>query len=343
MANVTFISILLFILSVICVVKAADFQFKRGRSKRDTRPHAKEPRHKIRDAKIMLCTILKDEELYVDEWLRYHRYLGFDFAYLFDNGDEPSAYLASLPQVYGPYVKVIRHEGKNQQREVYNNCTQRFKDKNTWAAFIDMDEFIVLRKHATIREFLHDVVPKGGAVVLNWSRFSNNGTQKHEPGPILSRFTYTTKELNHHTKTIAYLKHVHWPDVHNAYLLPGHLTVDVQGRPHKDNTPFLEEHSGNKEVACINHYHSKSFEEYLLKRRRSEPGGASENYTNLVLTFDEYNRPYAEVKDTFARDFYLRHFLGKEYHTLFVKPQYKVVLPPVEEEPEKKSWSSSWW
>jgi len=292
---------------------------------------------KIKDAKVMICAIVKHEEQYIDEWLLYHKFLGFDWVHLYDNANEPSPYLANLHQVYGDFVRVIPFPGPNQQREAYLDCLYKFNSTNTWAAFIDADEFIVLRKHANIKSFLRSVAPKGGGVVLNWSLFSNNGAIKQEKGQVLSRFTYTTEKLNPHIKTIAYMKHVRIPDVHNSVLLPHKQTVDVQGRRQKDNVPFMPNNEGNKKIAYINHYHTKSLEEYILKKRRGRADiedGGTPNLTQIAAAFEAHNQGLALVQDTFARDFYLKHYFGKEYETIFKKS---------EEAEKEKEQDSKWW
>lgn len=179
------------------------------------------------------------------------------------------------------------------------------------------------------------MAPKGGGVVLNWSLFSNNGAIKQEEGQVLSRFTYTTKRLNQHIKTIAYMPHVRIPDVHNSVLLPHKHTVDVQGRRQKGNVPFMPNNKGNKKIAYINHYHTKSLEEYVLKKRRGradiEDGGV-QNLTEIVIAFEAHNYGIAQVQDTFARDFYLKHYFGNEYETIFKK-----------NEKNKKKQDPKWW
>lgn len=269
----------------------------------------------LKTAKVMLCTILKQEQLYVDEWLEYHRYLGYDFAELYDNSDEPSPYLAGLHEKYGNFVNVIHYPGSGMQRHAYRSCVKRYSDNNTWGSFIDVDEFVVLRNHNSIKEFLHDVAPDGGAVVLNWSVFGSNNTMKYHPGPVLARFIQTTPKADRHVKTTAYLAHVHDPNIHNCTMKPG-FPITTQHKVLLNVSSFWVPFN-DKEIANINHYNTKSLEEFMRKRHR---GRASDTRQNAVYQSDtkeahskiigEYysfnNKDYSQV-DTFARDFYLKH------------------------------------
>lgn len=182
----------------------------------------------------------------------------------------------------------------------YARCvTEEGANSNTWTAFIDIDEFIVLRKHPSIKAFLQDVAPDGGSVVLNWSIMGSSGALIYEPAPVVSRFILTSAAPNPHVKTIAYLPHVLHPHIHNCYMKPGHPSVDQHGRAVNPDSPF---HSRNdRETAHINHYYTKSWEEFKLKKHR----GFASNYMQNHLFEDESEEALKRI----ARDFN-RHNLG---------------------------------
>ena len=272
-------------------------------------------RKTLKKAKVMLCSIMKNEELYIDEWLEYHRYLGFERAHLFDNADNASTYLASLPAKYKGYVKVTHLPGLGKQFSAFQTCVKEGAKRNVWAAFIDIDEFIVLREHSDIKAFLHDVAPDGGSVVLNWNIMVSNGSLAYDSTPVVERFTLTSVEPNLHVKTIAYLPHVRRPNIHNTYLKKGHPTVDQHGCAVDPNSPF---HPGNdREIAHINHYYTKSWEEFKLKRHRGFASNFKKNYLyeddseetmrRISADYMRSNNASNAVQDTFARDFFLRN------------------------------------
>jgi len=35
-----------------------------------------------------ICIMVKDEEYYIQEWLEYHRLIGFEHFYIYDNNSE---------------------------------------------------------------------------------------------------------------------------------------------------------------------------------------------------------------------------------------------------------------
>lgn len=275
-------------------------------------------REQLKTARVMLCTILKQEQLYVDEWLEYHRFLGYDYAELYDNGDYPSPYLAGLHEKYGDFVNVTYLPGQGRQITAYRSCVKRNLAENVWSTFIDADEFVVLRKHNNIKDFLHDVAPDGGAVVLNWSMFGGNTTLTHKPGPVVVRFIHTTPLVNQHLKSTAYVPHILHPSIHNCVLHPGFPSVDSHRVPVNSSSPFLP--SGDREIANVNHYNLKSLEEFMLKRHRGRASSTKNNAlyhsdsveAHVKITHEFYVSASANfsVTDTFARDFYLKHHLG---------------------------------
>eukprot|EP01032_Pedospumella_encystans_P016986 gene16986-19357_t len=277
-------------------------------------------RETLKSPQTMICSILKNEQRYIDEWLEYHRFLGFDRVQLYDNAHNASAFIANLPEKFGSFVNITHFPGLGRQTEAYIDCMVRNRDFNTWAAFLDIDEFVVLRKHPNIKAFLQDLAPHGGSVVLNWSIMGSNNSLMVTPGPVVARFTLTSESPDKHIKTIAYLKHTKQPVIHNVLMLPGCPTVDQHGRAVNHTTPFV--FNSTREVAYINHYYTKSLEEFILKRKR---GWASSYKLNHLMTGPEkevvsrilsdyqlHNKDTNVVTDTFARDFYMRNHLGTD-------------------------------
>ena len=87
-------------------------------------------------------------------------------------------------------VTIIHHPGYGMQTRVYNKCAKRaIDDGHTWAAFIDVDEFIVLKKHRHIVQFLTEYCDSG-AIILSWLIFGNSNHTEYEPIPVTKRFQY---------------------------------------------------------------------------------------------------------------------------------------------------------
>jgi hypothetical protein len=153
---------------------------------------------------VIICAIALNEDLYIDEWIRHHLWIGFDRIEIYDNS--AVNVLKGLPVAYPP-GKVLVHPfpGKLRQLPAYNDAINRLRMTPTWCAFIDLDEFIVLRKHVSIQDLIRDLFPAGagGALALNWIFFGSNGRLEYSPEPVVQRFTRRARDVNLHVKTIA--------------------------------------------------------------------------------------------------------------------------------------------
>jgi len=103
---------------------------------------------------LSVCAIIKNEGPYLKEWIEFHRLVGVERFYLYDNesDDETS-------EVLGPYIdKGIvqltpwpRFIGySDPQHMAYAHCMRATFGKTFWLALIDADEFLF--------------APKGGAL-----------------------------------------------------------------------------------------------------------------------------------------------------------------------------------
>jgi hypothetical protein len=219
-------------------------------------------------ARVVVCAVMRDEDRYVDEWILYNKYLGFDAIHIYDNSWGGSAKLAYLPQRYGSFVTVKHFPGEGLQNKAYSQCVKRYNRPNTWAAFIDADEFIVLRKHITIQELLNAVIPNGGALSLNRITFGSSGHLQYDPDvPVLRRFIARSNVTDIFVKTIAHLPDVARVEPHYVTLKGSNTRVDCHG--HVMTTGSINREA-SEDIAAVHHYFTKSYEEFRLKRLRGD-------------------------------------------------------------------------
>lgn len=240
--------------------------------------------------KVIICAILRDEDRYVDEWIQYNKFLGFDLIHVFDNSLNGSAKLAYLPQRYGAFVTVRHFPGDGLQTKAYNQCAKRYNQPNTWAAFIDADEFVVLHQHPSIQALLNATITAPGirALSLNRIPFGSNGHLAYDPHtPVLRRFTARSDFPDIMVKTIAHLPDVTKIEPHWTRLRPNLIRVDCHGTVM--HTGSINRNA-TEDIAAINHYYTKSYEEFRLKRLRGDAYSAARA--------QRYTRSYAPVLST---------------------------------------------
>jgi hypothetical protein len=128
---------------------------------------------------VIVC-IAKKEQDYIEEFIKYHLALGFKYIYLYDNEDTPT--YESLLENYKNNLKVIHFPYNNYHVGVQYICLDNFiknylfSSEITHVAHIDIDEFIVLKKHENICDFIKEyIVDDCHGIGMNWRFFGSSG------------------------------------------------------------------------------------------------------------------------------------------------------------------------
>lgn len=233
--------------------------------------------------KIALVCIAKNEDPYIEEWIDYHKKLGFDDIFIYQNdwrwsGESENVYKIAL-------------DGINKQREAYNHFIKSNYNNYDWAAFFDIDEFLVLKKHKDIKSFIldYEVFP---AVAINWVLFGDNGhTKVNGEYSVIKRFTKRQKDVAQHVKCIIKLSPSVLMDIHT----PHSFWVDTHKRINQG--VFTKIH--DDDIAQLNHYFCKTQEEFKLKCDR---GRADSSY--VVRTMSEFEpHNINDIEDLTALNF----------------------------------------
>lgn len=232
---------------------------------------------------VALVCIAKGEDNYINEWVGYHLKLGFDKIYIYEND--------WFSNINHPDVITIPVNGPRQQIPVYNHFIKEYKNDYDWVAFLDVDEFIVLKKHNNIHELMEQY-PDTPALGINWVFFGDNNQIFNGDYSLIKRFTKRQENPNEHIKSIVNPKKVIMMNVHS------HIgqCIDTNGK-RIDNSPFNP--NGPIDVVQINHYFTKTKEEFITKINR---GRADTGTYRDISDFDKYN--INEIEDLTALKFY---------------------------------------
>lgn len=183
---------------------------------------------------ISVCLLTKNENKYLKEWIEYHRGIGIDHFYIYDNNDDLSIsdeiyeYCDKKNVTVTPWLTYCNH----MQIEAYNDCLQKFGQENEWIAFIDTDEFI----HCDNISNMLEKYQQYDYIRIPWVMYNANGHLKYEDVPVRDRFK-TTMECPSIYKNYAYksivrpskIKHmdVHSPSLcYDNYILASDITLD---------------------------------------------------------------------------------------------------------------------
>jgi predicted O-methyltransferase YrrM len=258
---------------------------------------------------VILC-IAKFEQDYIEEFVRYHLHLGFDKIYLYDNEDIPT--YGQILQKFGDYVVVIHLPGKNYsiapQYEAINRFTTTYMTNEdiTHVCHIDIDEFIVLKKHNNIKDFIKEYIYDGennvmcAGICMNWRYFGSSNKPANTKEPVTQRFTKCEEKGNLHVKSIfhkkfyLYLNPPHNPGINNHnYPMRSTSGKIIGGQFNED---------ADLSVVQVNHYKSKTLEEFKHIRQRGHADFIVSPIEDVVANFNLYDRN--EVEDLDAYHFY---------------------------------------
>lgn len=243
--------------------------------------------------RVALVCIAKNEDLYIEEWIKYNSYLGFDKIFIYEN-DWRLNYDNEI-------IHKIPFDGIAKQVEAYNNFIIHHKNEWDWVAFFDVDEFLVLKQHNNIKEFLSNYNEFDG-VAINWYLFGDN----NQPPPtdnysVLERFTKRGSIMRPQVKSIIKPNRIFRYDVHAP---SNQRIVDTKKRA------FIGElnYQMDDEIAQLNHYFTKTWKEWELKRDRGRSDIKNSDGTLSVRTDDNFQHHNTnDVEDLLALEFWKKH------------------------------------
>lgn len=230
--------------------------------------------HYTHSNKVALCCMGKCENLYIREWVEYYHDLGFDKIYIYDNNDIEGEKFDDVIKDFIDmnYCEIIDYRGKTCcQEEAYHDCYTKHKNEYDWIAVFDIDEFLTLRKHNNIHEFLNDKQFYNYQVIhINWMCFGDNEMLDFDGRKCQDRFVtplpYNIRRFkdfpeNNHIKSIVRgnLKHLSWRYItHTPWCY--YRCCNPQGIECSVRSPY---NPYNFDVAYLKHYYTKTIGEWI--------------------------------------------------------------------------------
>lgn len=248
--------------------------------------------------RFSLVACARWEEDDIQEWVAYHRSVGFDHIYLYSNDDDPERlFRAVMPWVIGPnpFITFRHWPVVGGQMEIYLHFLDTWKSETEWFSFLDIDEFFVLKGVNNIATFMRSYTDIVDCLYFHWLNYGNCGRVNRTPGSTLLSYVQRSANLNHHTKHLCRSSAVDADAIRRGYFsgygsfhhfldnyrLDGLRCTDVLGTPtdgysgnFPDSTRSFVERDGFTEAVLkcgyIAHYQFRSEADFL---RRWQRGG----------------------------------------------------------------------
>jgi hypothetical protein len=267
--------------------------------------------------KSVIFTLAKYESQYIEEFVIYHLGIGFSQIYIYDNEDVPTYSDLLHKYVSNGTVIVIHlpfnHFDKGIQQIMIDHfiANYMFTNEYTHCCAIDVDEFIVLKQHTHIHDFIKQfIVDDVAGISINWRFFGSSNLTINDGRPVTQRFTMRQLNYNPWVKTIFEInKFSHFRSVHVIEPKESYVVKDTDGNI--VTSAFTNNKKINNDVVQINHYATKTFDEFCYQRKR----GCCNTPTSLQPIYNmqkmHMERNFNHCEDLLACNIY-KSILSKE-------------------------------
>lgn len=242
--------------------------------------------------KTAVCAIIKDEHLYIKEWIEHHFNIGFDAIHLLEDKGSKShiditsqynnVFLRSLEsdlELQEDFKKMNIYIKSNQQDRWYFWFSEHYKDNYDWVAYIDVDEFVFFEENYSLQQLCNDYSDYP-AVLLYWKMMGASGHIQKPNGNVVDAYTEETllvpgEEGWSYKSFVNLKKYQGFTNLHTAI---GAVKTNFDYNPE-------ERYIGRCfDKAWLNHYFTKSWEEWC--NRIYKRGGTINGHRTLAQFFD---------------------------------------------------------
>lgn len=242
------------------------------------------------DYDLIITAIVKNEGVYIREWIEYHRICGVSKIVLYDNESSDGLYDIISDYILEGYVEYIFYPGRGRQLDAYNEAIKKYRNKTKYIAFIDADEFIVSKSNELIPDIVERLMKnQAGGLAVNWKMFGSSHLENRPQGLVIENFLYRAKDDfigNWCIKTIANPRKIfRYEHVHVPSYFPGIYNIDETGK--KVFGPY---NAAVPNELQINHYFTKSKEEWIVRRSLGKADFKSEKEKRTLDEFYQHDK-----------------------------------------------------
>lgn len=231
-----------------------------------------------RDHHLAVCAIVKDEAPHLLEWIAFHHALGVDKFFLYDNASTDDTVARLAPLARAGLVELTSWPMRAGQVPAYDDFARRHGRHVTWAAFIDADEFINPFAFDSIPAWLA-TVGDAAAVAPRWLNFGPSDHQVPPPGLLIEAYRTRLPDdapVHGHVKSIVRMGAYRSSLGAHAFAVDGPV-VDERGLPVEDaGGSYAIQPVRPPEGACLNHYYTRSRQDWAEKLRRGRADNADD-------------------------------------------------------------------
>lgn len=214
--------------------------------------------------KTAICTIIKNEHLFLKEWIEWHLGIGFNAIHLFEDKDSKS-HKEICKKYNNVYLRryeddeevrnLLEYQGSSHRQKVlYDYFARQSKEVYDWVGFFDLDEFVMFADGYNLDKLCVEFEPYS-AVLLNWKMMGASGHINRPRTRVVESYTQECETLLK-DKEWCYKSFVNinrFQGFENLHMAKGYVNTN-----HERITDDLY-----YDKCWLNHYFTKSFEDWL--------------------------------------------------------------------------------
>jgi len=268
-----------------------------------------------KDNTVTLCGIFKNEGPYIKEWLIYHHLIGIDkfIVFLNDNTDNSIEEIVSLS--FKDKITIVEFFGKVNQQKIYTESIKNLCD-TTWFVGLDIDEFIFVNNEEKIQDCLsQQLFEKCGGIALFQNVFGHSNHKTRPEGLVIENYLYRNIDYPYFNKKYKFNQSPDDLFKFNKMIVKTESFISTETlRLYKTHDPIINEkgelfvphrYQRSVENIFLNHYFTKSLEDWSFKTSRPLVGGANNSsgfYGKHFFDYEEYSAFYdTRLRDRFAK------------------------------------------
>ena len=243
--------------------------------------------------KVALCTMGRNEILYINEFVSFHLKLGVDTLYIYDdNIEEKEKFINAITPNDSVVIEYTKDYGIKDLGQAFTHCYNKHKDDYDWIIMTDMDEYLIIKNNQTLKEYLSDkVFDKCDSIKIHWKMSSDNNLLHYENKSLFERFKEPYLQSDHIKSVMrggitGLVYYQHSPlkadrnvSCDNTGRLLNYTKINIQSvRPY------------NTDRAYILHFYFKSTEEYINKFKRGYKDWPQSKLDGWILNYFKQNK-----------------------------------------------------
>ena len=274
--------------------------------------------------KVALAFAAKQDNNYLKEYVEHYLSIGINTIILIDNNEINGENPGDVLKDFTDRIVYLDRRGDHTETRQWDYYTRIYRDFNTdfdWICFFDSDEYLFLKEHKTIQDWLSmTCFDEVDVVAPNWKMYSDNNLIYYDNRPVIERFRAPCPidiragynfPHNNHTKSIIHcrsrndivFRHPHFAESTTNNSL---VTVNSVGQEMHSGWPFCDY---NFKYAELRHYQTKSTEEFCYRRLSPERNfcmrrfDSSEIDINKEIEYYFMLNEFSEEKMAFIKQF----------------------------------------